>query len=495
MDRSSIGASGKLPVSRTPLMPPSSPLFPAAALVLATTLAGCISTPGPDAKLDVPARFSNGAPGPARPLATDWWKEFRSAELTRYVQETEAGNLDIAAAQARIVQADANARVAGAPLLPSIDLNGSGARSRAADLSRLPGANGNRVQNLFSTGLSASYEIDFWGKNRLTYQAAQDAAQASRFDRDTIALSSVASTATTYFQVLGAYERRAIARKNIESASRILGIIQERLAVGTATSLDLAQQESVVANLKAQIPPLDQEIGQDEANLAILLGRAPERVTVKGRGFAGTAIPPVRPGLPSELLLRRPDIAFAEAQLAAAHADVGAARAAFFPSITLSAQGGIESLALRTLFDPAAGFASMGANLVQPIFQGFRLEGQLEQAQGREAELLQAYRKSVISAFADVEKALIATRQLALQEKLQRDALESARRAYEISEQRLREGTVDIVTVLTTQQTLFEDEDAVARTRLQRLLAAVQLHQALGGGWTAPPQGQDKAKP
>jgi NodT family efflux transporter outer membrane factor (OMF) lipoprotein len=495
MEPSSIESSRQQPVLRTTSMPSHFSWSVAKSALIAVLLGGCITTPPPDAKLDVPSRYTNAGGGAAAPLATDWWRAFRSPELTRYVQDTEAGNLDIAAAQARIVQADANARVAGAPLLPSIDLNGSGERSRSADLARIRGVNGNTVRNLFSTGLGASYELDFWGKNRLTYQAVQDVAQASRFDRDTIALSSVASTATTYFQVLGAYERRSIARKNIESASRILGIIQERLAVGTATSLDLAQQESVVANLKAQIPPLDQEIGQNEANLAILLGRAPERITVKGRGFGATALPAVKPGLPSELLLRRPDIAYAEAQLAGAHADVGAARAAFFPSISLSAQGGFESLALRSLFNPAAGFASMGANLVQPIFQGFRLEGQLEQAQGREAELLQAYRKSVISAFADVEKALIATRQLALQEKLQRDALESARRAYEISEQRLREGTVDIVTVLTTQQTLFEDEDAVARTRLSRLLAAVQLHQALGGGWTAPAGGQDKAKP
>jgi NodT family efflux transporter outer membrane factor (OMF) lipoprotein len=264
----------------------------------------------------------------------------------------------------------------------------------------------------------------------------------------------------------------------------VLGLIRERLAAGTATSLDIAQQESVVANQRATIPPLDQEIDQNAATLAVLTGRAPEWITVRGGGLNAVVLPRVAPGVPAQLLTRRPDVQSAEVQLEAAGADVVAARAAFFPTIALTTQGGYESLALKSLFGPGAAFWSIGAGLAQPIFQGFRLEGQLEQARGREAELLQTYKKSVIEAFADVERALVAQRQLALQERLQAEAEASARRAYEISEQRLREGTVDLVTVLNTQQSLFLTQDALTRVRLSRLLAAVALYQALGGGWT-----------
>ena len=253
--------------------------------------------------------------------------------------------------------------------------------------------------------------------------------------------------------------------------------------MGTATSLDLAQQETVVANLRAAIPPLQQQVEQETATLAVLIGHAPERLVVKGGGLGVVTIPAIRPGLPSALLRQRPDIAFAEAQLAAADANVDAARAAFFPTINLTAQGGFESLALRSLFNSQSAFYSLAAGLTQPIFEGFRLEADLEQQRGRQAELLQAYRRSVISAFADVERALSATRRLAEQERLQRQALASSRQAYEIAEQRLREGTVDLVTVLTTQQSLFQADDAVTQVRLARLQAAVALYQALGGGW------------
>jgi outer membrane protein, multidrug efflux system len=458
---------------------------------LAMLLAGCIRGEPLDPALDVPGRYraSREASTTAAPSPV-WWRAFRSSELTRLAEAAEVGNLDIAAAIARIQQADAQARIAGASLLPTLDGSGSATRSRSADLS-----SGSRSslgdRNLFSVGLQASYELDFWGRNAATLRAAEQNAAASRFDSDTVALTALSSTATTYFQILGAQERRRIANENLKSATRILTIIQERLQVGTATSLDLAQQQTVVANLRATIPPLDQQIEQDTATLAVLVGRAPERLTVRGGGLDTVTLPSIRAGLPSSLLRQRPDIASAEALLAAADANVDAARAAFFPTINLTGQGGFESLALKTLFNSGAGFYSIAAGLTQPIFEGFRLEGDLEQQRGRQVELLQNYRKSVISAFADVERALVAVRRLAEQERLLRESLASSRRAYEIAEQRLREGTVDLVTVLTTQQSLFLVEDAVAQTRQSRLLAAVSLYQALGGGWQKP----DKSTP
>ncbi|MHB2166776.1 efflux transporter outer membrane subunit [Alsobacter sp. R-9] len=453
-------------------------------LLPALLLGGCLAPEPPDPKLDVPSAFRNAAAAPVPSMRADWWKGYGSAELTRFAEAAETGNLDIAAAAARIRQADARAQIAGAPLLPLIGATADARRSRAGS------ADGTRVGegiNRYGVGLNASYEIDLWGRNRDIATAAQTDALASRYDRDVIALTSTASAVQLYVRIMAGRDRLRIARKNLESAQRVETLIRERVEAGTATALDLAQQESVVAGLRADIPPIEQAIEENTASLAVLIGRAPERIGVRGTGMGTLGLPLPRPGLPSELLLRRPDIAAAEARLAAANGDVQAARKAFFPTISLTAAGGFESIALRNLFNPGAGFYSIGAGLTQPIFQGFRLEGELELARGREAELLQEYRKSVISAFADVERSLVAVRQLAEQERLQRQSLESSRRAYELAGQRLREGTVDIVTVLNVQQSLFQAEDALTLVRLARLLASISLYQALGGGFVRTP--------
>lgn len=416
-----------------------------------------------------------------------WWRAFGSPELDRLMTEAQAANLDIAAAAARVVQADAQARVAGAGLLPTIDLTAGASRSRQGASGRGSSSNGPDV-NALNVGLDASYEIDFWGKNRSALESAQSSALASRFDQETVALGVLASTADTYFQILTLQERLRIARENLDIAMRVLKAIQARISVGTATALDLAQQESVVATERVAIPPLQEQLEQTRNALAILLGRLPESLKVEGSDPSAIRIPAVGPGLPSELLTRRPDVRQAEAQLQAADADVRVARAAMFPSITLTARGGFESNALKTLFDPASELYNIAAALTQPIFEGYSLEGQLQAQRGRYVELLQDYRKAVLSAFEDVENALVAVRQTTQQEKLQADAVAIARRAYTISEAQLRAGTVDLLTVLDTQRSLFQANDALAQARLARLQAYVALFQALGGGWTMPAQ-------
>jgi outer membrane protein TolC len=195
-------------------------------------------------------------------------------------------------------------------------------------------------------------------------------------------------------------------------------------------------------------------------------------------------IPRVTPGLPSDLLNQRPDLRQAEAQLAASNYDVNAARAAFFPNIALTAQTGFQSAALKTLFGPGAWFYSTAASLTQPVFDGFLLQGQLDQQLGLRQQFLQTYRKDVLSAFADVEKALVALEQTNLQEKYQREAVLASQMAFYLSEQQLREGTVNLVTLLQTEQTLFQAEDQLVQVQLAHLLAAVSLFQALGGGWS-----------
>jgi NodT family efflux transporter outer membrane factor (OMF) lipoprotein len=451
-------------------------------------LSGCISTERPDLAVDIPPayRTAHGMSPASRP-ALDWWRGFRSAELTKLVEEAESANFDIAAAVARITQADAQSKIVGATLLPAINLNSTAARSRSSQANGGGGGGGGgSEQSSFNAVLNASYEIDFWGKNRALSRAAEENAIGVRFDRDTIAVSTVVSVATAYFLVVSSQERLRTARENVAAANRVLILIRQRFEAGTVSALEVAQQEALVAAQRATIPQLDQTLRQSMALLAVLVGRTPESLKVRGGSLYGLGLPRLSPGLPSELLLQRPDIRSAEAQLAAADASVEAARAAFFPSISLTGQYGIASTALKNLFTPQAILYDVAANLAQPVFDGFRLQGQLEQTKGRQIELLENYRKSIVSGFGDVEQALIAIADGAERERLQRVVVETSRRAFDIGETRLREGTVDLVTVLITQQALFQAQDNLAIARLARLQAVLSLFQALGGAWFPP---------
>ena len=458
-------------------------------------LGGCLlAGDKPEPGLSIPPAYSAGPRNPAAAEAKtpplDWWRGFRSRELTGIVEEARAANLDIAAAVARIVQADANSRITGAALLPIVDLNANATRlrtSRSTSVGGTTGSLGGSERNLLTASLSASYEIDFWGKNRSAMRAAEELAVASRFDREVVALTTVVATANAYFQVLATQDRLRVAQDNLASATRVLNLIQQRLQAGTASALDTAQQESLVNTQRAAIPPLEQTLRLNRVTLAVLMARSPESVTIRGGSLRSIAYPRVTPGLPSELLTQRPDIREAEANLAAANANVENARAQLLPSITLTGEGGYQSAVLRTLLRPESAFYTLAAGLTQPIFEGGRLLGNLDLQKGRQDELLQNYRKAVISGFADVENALDAIRRTAERERLQREVVTSSRRAFDISEQRLREGTVDLVTVLQTQQTLFQAEDALAQARLAHVLAIVSLYQALGGGWSPKP--------
>lgn len=215
----------------------------------------------------------------------------------------------------------------------------------------------------------------------------------------------------------------------------------------------------------------------------MLVSRPPESVRVLGGSLNGIAIPRVTPGLPSELLTQRPDIRRQEAQLASATANIGNARAQFFPTIQLTGNGGYQSSALVSLFQPHAAFFQLVGSATQPIFDGGKILGNFEFAKARQDELLQTYRKTIIQSFADVDNALFSIKQTTIKLQLQRDVLAASRRAFDLSEQQLRAGTADIVTVLNTQLTLFQAEDALSQAQLARLLAIVSLYQALGGGW------------
>ncbi len=465
---------------------------------MAATSGGCILTADlPDPALDVPASYKSAgaAPGTAVP-ALDWWRGFRSQELTVLMEEAQTVNLDIAAAVARIRQADALAQTAGAALLPNVTGTFSGSRSRSSSNTGVISAGSSigrgEVTNHVAS-MSASYEIDFWGKNRDALLAAEETANANRFDRDVVALTTLASVANAYFNVVASQERINIANRNIASAQRIYDAIKARVDAGTGSELDLAQQESLLANQKAAIPPLRQALAQNANILATLVARPPERVRLAGGSLGSIAIPRVTPGIPSDLLTQRPDIRRQENQLASATANVGSARAQFFPSIQLTASGGYQSAALAALFTPQSAFFNMAAGLTQPIFDAGRIQANFDLMQARQDEMLQTYRKTVISAFADVDTALTTLKQANERLRLQRIVVTSSRRAFELSERQLRAGTADIVTVLNTQLTLFQAEDSLAQYQLARLLAVVSLYQALGGGWSPRTEGPANA--
>src|SRR5579863_4913160 len=426
-----------------------------------------------------PETWATQPPAPAADWpASEWWHGFNSAELDALISEAQAANDDLRAAVARVHQADAQRRIAGAPLLPSVDLDASATRARAP----VQGV-GYVTGNVFNPQLSASYELDFWGKNRATYQNAAYLAKASRFDRTTVELSVLSGVAGSYFQALELRDRLGIAHDNLTNASKVLHGLQLEEKAGIATGLDVAQQETVVATVNATIPPLKQQLRQSIDALAILIGSPPQELDVTRGSLDQLAEPAVRPGLPSELLTRRPDVAEAEAQLIAANANIAQARASFFPSITLTASGGYESAALAGLLTPTNRVWTIGAGALQPIFHGGALVGQYQLSKGHYEELLADYHKAVISALANVEDALVAVGQTREQVARQQQATLAAQRAYDFAQKQMRAGTINVLTLLNTETALFSARDALAQAKYAHLQALVSLYQALGGGW------------
>jgi outer membrane protein, multidrug efflux system len=331
--------------------------------------------------------------------------------------------------------------------------------------------------------LTASYELDFWGKNRATRDAARAAAVASRYDQQTVALTVISSVATTYFQALELRDRLEVAQQNLDNGEKILKGFQLEQSAGTATGLDVAQQATAVALLNAAVPPLQQQFRQIVHALAVLIGKTPESVDVEVGTLTQLSSPAIVEGLPSQLLSRRPDVAEAEQNLIAANADITVARAALFPDIQLTAGGGYESTALQGLVSPANEVYSIAAGLTQPIFHGGALRAQVAFSKARYTELLTTYHKTVLTAFGNVEDALVATQQTAEQQKRQQDAVATAKRAFEFAEMQMSAGTVNILTVLNTENALFSAQDQLVQDNFLRLQALVDLYTALGGGW------------
>jgi NodT family efflux transporter outer membrane factor (OMF) lipoprotein len=410
--------------------------------------------------------------------SADWWRGFGSVTLDDYVRQALAGSDDIAGAVARVQEAEDQAQIAGAALYPSLSGDFTAQKARQfAPPSRFS------TSSAFEPTLTASYALDFWGKDRATRQAAELTAQSTLYDRETVVLTVLSSVATDYFQALEMRDRLLVANNDLKNAQDILAGLQEEQRVGTTTALDVAQQAAVVAVVNATIPPLRAQLQQSMDALAILLGQAPETLQFQDAGLAAIGAPQVVEGLPSQLLVRRPDIASAEAQLHAANANIVVARAAMFPNITLTGSGGYASSSLSRLILPQNSVYSLSGSLAQTIFEGGALRGQYHYAQARYAELLADYHKSVLSGLSDVENALVAVRQTDEQQRRQQDAADKAQRAYDFAQQQMHAGVTNILTVLNTETTLFTAQDELVQVKFAHLQALVSLYQALGGGW------------
>jgi NodT family efflux transporter outer membrane factor (OMF) lipoprotein len=464
-------------------------------ILLPPLLAGCALAPDfelPD--IGLPAWWGNAPARTEEPetlaRSSPWWKSFGLAELDRLAETALANNHDLKAALARIRQAEAQLAIAGAPLLPTVGasaqdqvLRRSTSSTTTSTTSTTSASSRSRsASHSYQGSVSASYEIDFWGKTRSAVEAAEASLRASEFDRDTVAHTLVAGVANAWFQAVALAERVETAKRNLQIARETLDYAEKQEIFGKTSALEAAQQRSTVALIESQLPALELQRRQALDGLAILVGLAPSALAAPGTHIDSIPIPRVVPGLPSSLLLRRPDIRKAEANLRAANANIGVARAQIFPSITLTAERGYSSAHLAQLLEPTSIFWNLGGALAVTLFDHDKTLGNVRLSEAKKFELVEAYRGAILAALRDVEDGLAGVRLLAEQEAAQAIAVLAAREAQRLADVRYKEGAVDYIVVLEAQRTLLQAEDGAIQTRLARLNAVVGLYKALGGG-------------
>ncbi len=450
-------------------------------------LSACAATPASvDSGIAPPTAWQFAERDAAQATNQRWWTQFGSPQLNRLVDQARRDSFDVAAAMARVRQAQASAVIAGAPLLPEVNFNLNASRQkllRGEGGPDLDATQSDNVADSFGANLTASYEVDFWGGRAAARDSALHSLRASEFDQATVELTLLGNVADRYAQTLAARQRQQIAELNLANARNVLGLVQTRYDAGSATALELAQQKSLVASQQRQLPLIQQLAEESTITLAALLGQPVQALDLGTEPFQALTWPGIGAGLPSQLLSRRPDIAKAEAQLAAAQADVSVARAAMLPAVTLGATLGSDAYkAMEILRSP---YYTLTAGLVGPIFNNGRLSAERDKARARQDELLETYRGAIINGFADVEKALSSITRLDQQRQWQAEELQHAQDAFEIAESRYQAGAEDLLTVLETQRTLYTAQDMNVQLRLSRLQASIALYKALGGGWSA----------
>jgi NodT family efflux transporter outer membrane factor (OMF) lipoprotein len=443
-------------------------IFPAALLM--TALSGCSLSPAyVRPGIETPQQWSETFSAKAAPVTRDWWTNFGSEELNNLMKEALAENIDLKASVQRVEQARASLKADKSGLFPAVNVNARASKTEDGD-------NGEG----WNAGSAISYELDLFGGAGSAAAAGSARLAGQAFTHDALKLVVMGDVAQTYFNLLTARERYATADRNVQNAQDLLSLIHARYEAGADSALEVAQQSSALESARASCASLEAAVRTTENALAILLGKPPQTIGIAGSDLEKLNVPSIDAGIPSHLLNRRPDIRAAEADLVAAHADIGVARAALYPSVTL----GLDwSVAASSFGNPAEAALALVSSMAAPVFQGGRLEAGVEQATARQKELLETYRQTVLISFREVEDALAAIKAAQLREAALASAMEEAQTAYDLSEARYKAGAIDFQTLLNTQTVLFQARDARLQAKNERLSAAVELFRAVGGGW------------
>jgi outer membrane protein, multidrug efflux system len=408
-----------------------------------------------------------------------WSDIFQDEQLRALIRTALQQNYDLRIAASRVLEAQAQLGITRADQFPTFGAGAGIADVREAQSKLLPAYETSTGQ----VNLSAAWELDFWGKFRRATEAGRANLLASEWARREVVSTLVANVASAYFQLRALDLELEISKRTLSSRQESLRLTRILSDGGSTSMLDVRQAEQLVFTASAEIPALEQQIEQQENFVSILLGQNPGDV-LRGQTLTGQRQPPeVPPGLPSSLLERRPDIRQAEAQLVAANAEIGVARAAYFPQISLSGAGGFQSSALSSLFSGPAGAWSFGASLTQPIFTAGRLRSEVRLAEARRQTAILFYQQSIQGAFRSVSDAMVAyrkTREFRAQQEL---LFQSAQEAARLSHMRYTGGVTGYLEVLTNETNAFSAELGLVQARLNELLALVEMYQALGGGW------------
>jgi len=459
--------------------------IPALAGVL--LLGGCML--GPDYErpaMDLPKAYTEPEVGATAPVPSDWWKLYGDPTLNELIAAALERNADIRLAVARIEEADANLRAASAAFLPEIDLGGNANRTRSSTTMVLPPPSGvSVVRNDVRLALSTSFELDFWGRLRRSVEAVRAQMLATRYAGDVVALTFQGLTAQAYFALRSLDAQLIVTRETMATRENALVYVRARAKGGVASELEVAQAEGARADIATQFKDLVRQRALIEHQLATLTGRLD--LAVATGDLRTLPMPPLPPsGLPSALLERRPDIQQAEQQLVSANAQIGVAKAAMFPTISLTGFAGGESATLSTLLnDRGSEIWSVGFGLNLPLFDAGRYRALTDAAIARRRQAVAGYQKAVETGFREVADALATVRLTSSSEEDYQVSVAAARRALRLSRMRYEAGYSPFLEVLDAQRTANTTELAALRNRQSLLSASVDLMKALGGGWSA----------
>jgi len=452
----------------------------ALALSLAVPLSACMV--GPDYRrpeVEVPSAWRLGSTEASQISNIAWWDQFQDPVLSELVRTALANNKDLEIATANVDQAFAQYGIARSAQFPQVTGGASVARERSSANGPLPGG---RTVNDYVVNLSASFELDVWGRLRRATESARASLLASEQGKRTVVLTVVATVASGYIQLRARDRQLEIAQYTSRSLGEAARLQRVRFEEGAVPQSDYLQAESQYRDAVARVPELEREIAQQENFISVLLGRNPGSIA-RGRDIDALLFPAVPDGLPASLLERRPDIRQAEQNLIAANANIGVARAAYFPDISLTALLGLESAQLSDLFKGPSRAWSFGAGVLQPIFNAGRIRGQVAQAEALQRQALHTYEKSIISAFQDVENALIDRTKFGQVREEQAKNVEALRRFRDLADLRYREGATIYLEVANAEQSLFNAELAYVTTQAQLFQSYANLYKAMGGGW------------